>query len=325
MILLHYLISQPSLATSGFLGAWSSATSIFFSTESPILAPTPGILRNLRVAPRAVGAGSDTFQFIVRVNNVNTALTCTISESAAAASDTTNQVSVAAGDRVSIVVPSGANLISGLGYRAVIELALSFTATAALTFDAMAIASETSLASEATAAITFDAMTIAATTELPPEVSVQPIWTLPDFPLPSAPLLSAAEALFGRDIRFDGDLSVTAGGDWATVEGIAAVRQSILNEAMTSPGEHSFRPEYGMGLADAVKRPASKSTIDELKNRIRERCAANPRVTAVKELEVERTTVTTQGGRTVPAIRVTLRVESAGRDVRLDPIIIGGR
>jgi phage baseplate assembly protein W len=150
----------------------------------------------------------------------------------------------------------------------------------------------------------------------------QTTWTLPEALTPSPPVLSGALAMFGRDIRFREDFTVTAAKDWATVDGLDAVKQSILNEAMTAPDEFALRPEYGMGLADAVKRPSSRSVTDALTNRVRDRLAKNPRVTKVKQVAIE--SVAHAGG---AALRVTIRVEAAGRDLGpgtgLDPLVIG--
>ncbi len=75
-----------------------------------------GTLRNLRV--RVTGAGTDTQNvvFTVRKNGVDTAITVTVVNDAAApnlTSDTTHSVVVAAGDLVSISVLKGAVVTAG--------------------------------------------------------------------------------------------------------------------------------------------------------------------------------------------------------------------
>lgn len=147
-------------------------------------------------------------------------------------------------------------------------------------------------------------------------------WTLPEALPPSPPVLSDALAMFGRDIRYRQDFTITAAKDWGVVDGLDAVKQSILNEAMTAPREFALRPDYGMGVADAVKRPSSQSVRDALANRVRDRLARNPRVTRVKEVAIE--SIAYQGG---VALRLSIRLEAAGRDLGpgtgLDPLVIG--
>lgn len=135
-----------------------------------------------------------------------------------------------------------------------------------------------------------------------------PNWTLPAFAEPSPPVLSAAQKLLGRDIKFKDDFEVSAAGDYVTVEGVDAVKQSILNEARTSPGEIATVREYGMGLSALVYRSASRANRDEAANRVRERLAANARVQRVDEVSVDRDT---DRGATV----VTARVIAGGREV----------
>lgn len=289
-------------AGGNFWRVWcASAAGTPFSTEPAHVVPVAGVLRNMHVRPRVPGAGADVLTLTVRVNGVASALVTTISESATTADDATHTVAVVAGDTVSLKATSAAD-ISAVGVRVTLEYAITSVIPAA-----------GSVAGSSTAL----AVGVSSIAESGP-----PIWTLPDSTLPSPPVLTDQQAMFGRDIRFRQDYTVTSAKDWAVLDGIDAVKQSILSEAMTSPGEFSMRPEYGMGLADAVKRPSSRSVLDALVNRVRDRLARNPRVTKILEVAIE--SVPFDGG---VALRVTIRVEAAGRDLGpgtgLDPFLIG--
>ena len=63
-----------------------------------------GTLRNLRVtrALRVGNAGTDTITYYVRINGVDSALQCTMTDPATQAQDLVNSVSVVAGDLVEI-------------------------------------------------------------------------------------------------------------------------------------------------------------------------------------------------------------------------------
>lgn len=139
------------------------------------------------------------------------------------------------------------------------------------------------------------------------------VWTKPADAPRSAPSISDADDMFGRDVYYRGEYLVTPSGDYAVVDRMDAVRQSVVGEAMTDPTEHFMVPAYGMGLASLVKKPRTQSLISSQENRVRERLAQNRRVTAVKAVEVE--TFTTDDGK--PATRVTTEVEAGGAQLRL--------
>lgn len=88
-----------------------------FGTSAPaneILISEAGTLSNLYVTLGAALA-SGTRSFTLRVNGVNSALTCTISAGGTAASDTSNSVAVNAGDRLVIVTGGSAVAITSVG------------------------------------------------------------------------------------------------------------------------------------------------------------------------------------------------------------------
>ena len=49
-----------------------------------------------------------------------------------------------------------------------------------------------------------------------------------------------------------GDISAASSGDLMTVDGSARGQQRILRRLLTNPGDYSFHPEYGAGLAQWI-------------------------------------------------------------------------
>lgn len=139
------------------------------------------------------------------------------------------------------------------------------------------------------------------------------IWTKPPDAPRSPPSVSDADDMFGRDILYRGDYLVTPSGDYAVVDRMEAVKQSVFGEAMTDPGEHFMQQAYGMGISSQVKKARTQALLATQENRVRERLAHNRRVTAVKAVEVE--AFTTDDGK--PATRITAEVEAGGANLRL--------
>ena len=103
----------------------------------------------------------------------------------------------------------------------------------------------------------------------------------------SGPVFSAdiESALFGEDLLFtQGDLQITAAGDYANVIGLASVKQAVYNRLITAPGEYAVYPTYGVGILLYLKKRIVKSEIDALTNAIiaqlaqEDRIAPNPTV-----------------------------------------------
>lgn len=80
--------------------------------------PCDGVLSNLRISIDTAGGSSRVWTFVVTKNNVDTALTCTVTDPAVVGSDTTHSVSVVAGDLIEIrVVASNTGInATNLGY-----------------------------------------------------------------------------------------------------------------------------------------------------------------------------------------------------------------
>jgi len=115
--------------------------------------------------------------------------------------------------------------------------------------------------------------------------------------------------LFGVDIRFDDDVTVTASGDYAVVEGYAALRQAILIRLITNPGEYATQPDFGCGITRWVKKRMSKSDRDSLRQTIIEQLSKEERIQKVEEVLVESLTSNNTTG-----VKVSVRVTALGRE-----------
>lgn len=110
----------------------------------------------------------------------------------------------------------------------------------------------------------------------------------------SAKLKAQRRSLFGKDIWFDvtlgnkANLEVTANGDWATVEGREALRQSLIRRIITNPGEWATLPEFGVGARLYVKKRDTPAMRQELEERIRGQLLRDRRVASVDQVTVER-------------------------------------
>jgi len=116
--------------------------------------------------------------------------------------------------------------------------------------------------------------------------------------------------LLGKDLYFDGDFAVTAAGDYATLEGLAAFRQSIYRRLITRPGEYRARPDYGCGVLSFVKKRLIQSELDDLKGRITDQLSLDPRLSEVTRVVIERI----ENG-----IRIGIAVRAAGESLVFEP------
>ncbi len=114
--------------------------------------------------------------------------------------------------------------------------------------------------------------------------------------------------VLGQDILFTDDFQLTAAGDYALVEGEANLRQGIFDRLQTRLGEFSPRPDYGVGARLFVKRSATKSNLDALRQRIREQLLLDSRVESVEEVSLELSQA--NGG---AKLKVYVKVRSLGR------------
>ncbi len=91
------------------------------------IVPCDGVLSNLRISLDVAPGGGFFWTFVVTKNNVDTTLTCTVTDPATTGSDTSHSVSVVAGDLIEIRVVASNNGIAAtnLGYS------MQFSATTA--------------------------------------------------------------------------------------------------------------------------------------------------------------------------------------------------
>lgn len=122
--------------------------------------------------------------------------------------------------------------------------------------------------------------------------------------------------IYGRDLYFDGNLTVTGAGDYATVDGVENLRRAILRRLMVRPGEYRLRPDYGVGVPLYVKKRLTDSVRSELRDRIVTQLQRDPRVEKVLEVSVSSVTV----GDT-PYLRILVRVQARGKRVEFAPFL----
>lgn len=116
-------------------------------------------------------------------------------------------------------------------------------------------------------------------------------------------------ALFGEDLFFADDLEVTASGDYALVEGLRALRQSILNRLLTAPGEYAVRPDYGVGIRKWVKKRLTQYEIDGLRQVIIDQLSKEDRIEKINDVVVTRDDIGTNTG-----VKISVRVTAIGRE-----------
>lgn len=138
-------------------------------------------------------------------------------------------------------------------------------------------------------------------------------WTVPDNSESAQPEnVTRSNQLdrFGKDVFFDGDFAVNSRGDYVTIEGLPALRASILRRLVTRPGELRARPEYGVGVNDFVKKPATASTFDNLRVAIIDQLAFETRIDSVDDVAI----------RTVGSgISIVIRISVSGRTITFQP------
>ena len=99
--------AQAGLTVFAAPGSGVGSTTV----ELQVPVPRAGVLRNLRVKCQTAPGTGNTDAVTVRVNGVNSALTCNVVTTATTGSDLTHAPAVAAGDLVSVQVVQGATSI----------------------------------------------------------------------------------------------------------------------------------------------------------------------------------------------------------------------
>jgi phage baseplate assembly protein W len=138
---------------------------------------------------------------------------------------------------------------------------------------------------------------------------------MPDILIPSpstGPVTPANETeidFFGVDIRFTDDLQVDASGDYATIQGLEALRQAIRIRLLTTPGEYAIHPDFGCGLRQFCKKRATQSDRDRLRQTIITELSQEERIQKVEDVTVESFTSGTMTG-----VKILARVIAFGRE-----------
>lgn len=90
------------------------------------------------------------------------------------------------------------------------------------------------------------------------------------------------------DVRGDGtpEYQIAPNRDWRLVGEDEAYRQSLRRRFMTNPGEYKNKPDYGAGLAGAVKSPGGRSNRDGLAAKLKQQALADTRTKRVISVTV---------------------------------------
>lgn len=116
-------------------------------------------------------------------------------------------------------------------------------------------------------------------------------------------------ALFGEDLLHTDDLQVTASGDYATVDGVASVKQALLNRLLTAPGEYAPFPEYGVGIRLWVKKRRARADRDALRTLIFDQAVKEERIESVTDVTVELIETVDNTG-----LKITIKAIVLGRE-----------
>lgn len=130
---------------------------------------------------------------------------------------------------------------------------------------------------------------------------------------PYIPAVGVSETdidFFGVDILFTDDLQITASGDYALVGGWEALQQAIRIRLITSPGEYAIYPDFGCGLRQFVKKRASQSERDTLRQRIIDQLSQEERIEKVIEV-----TLTSFASNNMTGIKIFVRVTALGQEI----------
>jgi phage baseplate assembly protein W len=114
---------------------------------------------------------------------------------------------------------------------------------------------------------------------------------------------------YGVDLYFTDDIQLSAAGDYATVQGLEALRQAIRSRLLTTPGEYAVHPEYGCGLRQFCKKRATQSDRDALRQIIIDQLSQEERIQNVDEVTIESFTSGAMTG-----VKVFVRVTALGRE-----------
>lgn len=120
--------------------------------------------------------------------------------------------------------------------------------------------------------------------------------------------------VYGTDLFYDGDLHVTAKGDFQEVSGEENLRRAILRRLATNPGEYRVQPTYGAGVPSFLKKPLTRSNTNSLRTRIIEQIQQDRRVDKVITCDV--TPYTFDG---VPGLLIDVTVQALGRSIHFQP------
>jgi phage baseplate assembly protein W len=129
------------------------------------------------------------------------------------------------------------------------------------------------------------------------------------------PVDAGTKDVFGYDIFFQGMLQLTPGGDYKRIGGAENVKAAIYRRLLTRPGDYRFRPDYGVGLQDFVKKAPTTALLDQLRQRVIDNLSLDIRLSQID------VTVESDAINDVPVLRVLVRAVVGGGLVRFEPFV----
>ena len=102
------------------------------------------------------------------------------------------------------------------------------------------------------------------------------------------PALSKIDESMKIDIRFNGDIVPTTGGDIETVTGLNNLRQAIFNRLVTTPGSYAYRPNYGIGIKRFKNIVGNLPVQEQIMLQMQDQFADEPRIESLESLSFER-------------------------------------
>ncbi len=91
----------------------------------------------------------------------------------------------------------------------------------------------------------------------------------------------------GTDLLHEDELPLDGAGDYIEVSGEDNLRLSLRRRMIVRPGEYKFRPNFGVGILDFLKKPLTSSRLDEIRTRIVNSFGSERRLESVSSIALD--------------------------------------
>ncbi len=120
--------------------------------------------------------------------------------------------------------------------------------------------------------------------------------------------MASIEEVLLTDLAHKKDFVKTAGGDFATISGMANLRDALFARLVTEPGSLVHRPEYGVGIKQYQNTLNKLSTQRKLAERIESNFSRDPRVESVDGVLID------YDERNPSLVKIKVRIKVIGFD-----------